>query len=129
LFKALNISIPQAWSTETSELCVILSPILNHKIPNNKSQFNVLIDDNWHVRIADFEMNLISEMDAAFLTTGRGSPRWMAPELLRLESSELPGMRRMKASDIYALGCTLLEVRICRLCRVFFSSSFLLMAI
>jgi serine/threonine protein kinase len=57
-------------------------------------------------------MNLISEMDVTFLSTGRGSPRWMAPELLSPESSEVPGMRRTKASDIYALGCTLLEVRI-----------------
>ena len=57
----------------------------------------------------------MSDTDILFSSTARGSPRWMAPELI---FSDIPymedhaGIRRTKESDIYALGCSLWQVKI-----------------
>lgn len=74
-------------------------------------QTNVFIDDEWHVRLADF--GLAGFADATFAThtsTHAGSIRWMAPELHEPELFHIDGLRRTKASDVYSFACVILEV-------------------
>jgi serine/threonine protein kinase len=78
-------------------------------------QPNIFIDDNWRVRLADYGLSVNSDMTVIFSSTGRGSPRWMAPELLSPESPERPGFQRTKATDVYAFACTSWEVGICQM--------------
>ncbi|KIM92438.1 hypothetical protein PILCRDRAFT_762509 [Piloderma croceum F 1598] len=66
---------------------------------------NIFIDDDWHVRIADF--GLAGWADSTLATSSTsifGSIRWMAPELYTSGMS-----RRTTASDVYAFGCLCLE--------------------
>jgi serine/threonine protein kinase len=67
------------------------------------------MDDNGHVRIMDFGLTIVVESDVSI---GCGSTRWMASELLSPDVQGLDGMRKSTESDVYALGCTLWEVRI-----------------
>ncbi|KAK4349667.1 hypothetical protein RND71_032422 [Anisodus tanguticus] len=48
---------------------------------------NLLVDKSWTVKVGDFGLSRFK--DATFLTTksGRGTPQWMAPEVLRNEPS------------------------------------------
>ncbi|XP_042503694.1 serine/threonine-protein kinase CTR1-like isoform X2 [Macadamia integrifolia] len=49
---------------------------------------NLLVDKNWIVKVGDFGLSKLK--NATFLTakSGRGTPQWMAPELLRNEPSD-----------------------------------------
>ena len=82
-------------------------------------QVNILIDSECRARLADFGLAAIVEdttpVDGpSSLQTG-GAVRWMAPEILdpakyghtKWSREELPS----KSTDIYALGMTILEVR------------------
>ncbi|TDL19838.1 kinase-like protein, partial [Rickenella mellea] len=73
---------------------------------------NILIDDSWHARLADFGLaNFANEtLRTVSSVMHAGSTRWMAPELLSPEREGLERFARTKASDIYALGCTTLEI-------------------
>ena len=59
---------------------------------------NVLVDSNFKAKVADFGLALQQPGSA------RGTPYWMAPELLRGESSNSP------ASDMYSIGIILYEL-------------------
>jgi len=69
----------------------------------------MLIDDNGCVRLTDFGLITISET-VDFMTTttqgDRGSLRWMAPELM------ISGGKKNCATDIYAFGMTIIEVKL-----------------
>lgn len=65
-------------------------------LPPPLSPQNVLVDSNLRAKISDFGL-------AAKCKTAKGSPPWMAPELLR-------GASNTRASDIYALGILFSEM-------------------
>jgi serine/threonine protein kinase len=47
---------------------------------------NILIDDRWRVKIADFGLSKIRQrMYVSAASGGGGTPEWMAPEVLRSE--------------------------------------------
>jgi len=74
-------------------------------------QANILIDDDCHVRLADFGLSVISDMTGEnFTSAGGGSSRWMSPELHDPELFGLARFQRTKASDIYAFACLCTEV-------------------
>ena len=81
---------------------------------------NVLIDSTYSARLADFGLTtIIDESTVGSATGGRGfkgTTRWMAPEILHPDNFEFSGeMQKQlpsKSTDIYALGMTILEVRI-----------------
>ncbi|TFK36343.1 kinase-like domain-containing protein [Crucibulum laeve] len=72
---------------------------------------NVLIDDEWHAVLADFGLTIFSDATAATHETNpRGTCRWMAPELLIPELTDLNDIRKTEATDVYAFGCVCLEL-------------------
>ena len=78
------------------------------------NQTNIFIDDQWHVRLADFGLAGFADATLATHTsTHAGSIRWMAPELHNPELFDIDGTRRTKASDVYSFACVVLEVRCC----------------
>ncbi|KAF4403910.1 hypothetical protein G4B88_014366 [Cannabis sativa] len=64
---------------------------------------NLLVDKNWTVKVGDFGLSRLKK--ATFLTTksGRGTPQWMAPEVLRNEPSN-------EKSDVFSFGVILWEL-------------------
>ncbi|EIN11550.1 kinase-like protein [Punctularia strigosozonata HHB-11173 SS5] len=70
---------------------------------------NVLIGENKQVRLSDFGLADLIDMLNGDSTTGRGSARWMAPELHFPEQFMLT-FRRTTSSDMYAFGFVCLEV-------------------
>ncbi|TFK48858.1 hypothetical protein OE88DRAFT_1737617 [Heliocybe sulcata] len=71
---------------------------------------NILIDDEGHVRLADFGLSVLAEATkgAYSESTGAGSTRWLAPELIDDPSRD--SYRRTPETDVYAFGCVCLEV-------------------
>ncbi|XP_024173050.1 probable serine/threonine-protein kinase DDB_G0267514 [Rosa chinensis] len=64
---------------------------------------NLLVDKNWTVKVGDFGLSKLK--NATFLTakSGRGTPQWMAPEVLRNEPSN-------EKSDVFSFGVILWEL-------------------
>ncbi|KAL0959682.1 hypothetical protein HGRIS_011380 [Hohenbuehelia grisea] len=73
---------------------------------------NILVDSSWHARIADFGLSVLSEatINNSETSNSAGAARWMAPELHDPEAFDLPRHQKTKASDVYAFGCTCLEL-------------------
>ncbi|KZP25713.1 kinase-like protein [Athelia psychrophila] len=68
---------------------------------------NILIDDECHVRLADFGLStFINGYMSTQSSKEHGSKRWMAPELHDPDIE----FRRTAKSDIYSLACVFLEV-------------------
>ena len=59
---------------------------------------NVLVDSRFRGKVADFGLSQKKNLG------GTGTPFWMAPELLRMETTNTP------ASDVYSMGIILYEV-------------------
>lgn len=81
------------------------------RIPTDAQyQANILISDHGEPLLCDFGLAVILEdlaqMPISSLLQDAGNPRWMAPELLIGEQQV------STASDIWALGMVLLEVRL-----------------
>ncbi|KAK7406169.1 hypothetical protein VNO78_07789 [Psophocarpus tetragonolobus] len=80
---------------------------LHHRNPpivhRDLKSSNLLVDRNWTVKVGDFGLSRLK--DATLLTTksGRGTPQWMAPEVLRNEPSN-------EKSDVYSFGVILWEL-------------------
>ncbi|KAF7308495.1 hypothetical protein HMN09_00698500 [Mycena chlorophos] len=72
---------------------------------------NILVDDNWQVRLADFGLAGFSDATVGTQTSHRGgSVRWMSPELHWPQSCGLDSFRRTFASDAYSFACVCLEL-------------------
>ncbi|CAJ2650617.1 unnamed protein product [Trifolium pratense] len=80
---------------------------LHHRNPpivhRDLKSSNLLVDKNWNVKVGDFGLSKLK--DATLLTTksGRGTPQWMAPEVLRSEPSN-------EKSDVFSYGVVLWEI-------------------
>ncbi|XP_074281549.1 uncharacterized protein LOC141606357 [Silene latifolia] len=64
---------------------------------------NLLVDKNWSVKVGDFGLSRVKH--ETYLTTkaGKGTPQWMAPEVLQNERSN-------EKSDLYSFGVILWEL-------------------
>jgi len=76
-------------------------------------QANILIADDLRPRLGDFGLAHMMEsqnVNTATSSLAKGTVRWMAPELM-VPSAQSPSISNVKtAVDIYAFGCTMLEV-------------------
>lgn len=101
----LYMVIFEAYVTQSS------FPAVN-QLNNFNPKSNIFVDEDWHVRLADF--GLADWADTTLTTNTNnhaGSIRWMAPELHNYEAS----VRRTAASDTYSFAFVCIEVRRCKL--------------
>ncbi len=74
-------------------------------------QPNILIDDERHVRLADFGLaNFADTTSASASSAPSGAIRWLAPEVLDPQRFGLELTRHTRASDVYSLASVYWEV-------------------
>ncbi|KAI3469204.1 hypothetical protein Pfo_025867 [Paulownia fortunei] len=64
---------------------------------------NLLVDKNWTVKVGDFGLSRLKHETYLTTKTGKGTPQWMAPEVLRNEPSD-------EKVDVYSYGVILWEL-------------------
>ncbi|XP_026387419.1 fibroblast growth factor receptor 2-like isoform X2 [Papaver somniferum] len=74
-------------------------PIIHRDVKSS----NLLVDNNWHLKVGDFGLSRLKH--ATFLTTenGNGTPQWMAPEVICNEPAD-------EKSDVYSFRVVLWEL-------------------
>ncbi|XP_051129287.1 serine/threonine-protein kinase EDR1-like [Andrographis paniculata] len=75
-----------------------LSPPIIH---SNLKSSNLLVDKNWTVKVGNFGRSCLK--NDSYSTTKKGTPQWMAPEVLRNEPSD-------EKADVYSFGVILWEL-------------------
>ncbi|GMF43126.1 unnamed protein product [Phytophthora fragariaefolia] len=71
---------------------------------------NILLDQQGHVRLADFGLSKPGIDDWTLALTFCGSKDYIAPEVLALSASSSSGRGYGKSVDFWALGCMLFEM-------------------
>ncbi|KAK3002567.1 hypothetical protein RJ639_022062 [Escallonia herrerae] len=74
-------------------------PIIHRDLKSS----NLLVDRNWTVKVGDFGLSRLKQETYLTTMTGKGTPQWMAPEVLRNEPSD-------EKSDVYSFGVILWEL-------------------
>ncbi|XVF28203.1 hypothetical protein REPUB_Repub15cG0008800 [Reevesia pubescens] len=74
-------------------------PIIHRDLKSS----NLLVDKNWTVKVGDFGLSRLKHETYLTTKTGKGTPQWMAPEVLRNEPSD-------EKSDVYSFGIVLWEL-------------------
>ncbi|OWM63963.1 probable serine/threonine-protein kinase SIS8 [Punica granatum] len=74
-------------------------PILHRDLKSS----NLLVDRNWNVKAGDFGLSRLKNASLLATKSGRGTPQWMAPEVLRNEPSN-------EKSDVFSFGVVLWEL-------------------
>ncbi|XP_024545123.1 dual specificity protein kinase shkD-like [Selaginella moellendorffii] len=64
---------------------------------------NLLVDKDWTVKVGDFGLSRLKHATLLTTKSGRGTPQWMAPEVLRNEPSD-------ERADVYSFGVIVWEL-------------------
>ena len=82
----------------------------SHSNPALVLKANILIDQDFCARLADFGfLTVVSDPASSSCIVG-GTIQWMSPELFALDQTGLKNCRPTKQSDCYALGMVIYEV-------------------
>ncbi|KAM9974761.1 hypothetical protein ACTFIW_008227 [Dictyostelium discoideum] len=73
------------------------TPVILHR---DLKSHNLLVDENWKVKVADFGLSTIEQQGATM--TACGTPCWTSPEVLRSQ-------RYTEKADVYSFGIILWE--------------------
>ncbi|THV05537.1 kinase-like protein [Dendrothele bispora CBS 962.96] len=72
---------------------------------------NILVDEEWHARLADFGLAVFSDVTITTHNSHHGgSIRWMAPELHHPQAFGLKHFRRTFQTDVYSFACLCIEL-------------------
>ncbi|XP_047334389.1 probable serine/threonine-protein kinase DDB_G0282963 [Impatiens glandulifera] len=74
-------------------------PIIHRDLKSS----NLLVDRNWTVKVGDFGLSRLKNEAYLLSKTGKGTPQWMAPEVLRNEPAD-------EKSDVFSYGVILWEL-------------------
>ncbi|KAK8940589.1 Serine/threonine-protein kinase CTR1 [Platanthera zijinensis] len=74
-------------------------PIIHRDLKSS----NLLVDKSWTVKVGDFGLSCLKISTVLTAKTGRGTPQWMAPEVLRGECTS-------EKSDVFSFGVILWEL-------------------
>lgn len=74
-------------------------PIIHRDLKSS----NLLVDKNWTVKVGDFGLSRVKHHTYLKTKSGRGTPQWMAPEILCNEQAD-------EKSDVYSYGVVLWEI-------------------
>ncbi|CAM8921386.1 unnamed protein product [Rhodiola kirilowii] len=74
-------------------------PIIHRDLKSS----NLLVDRNWTVKVGDFGLSRLKLETYLKTKSGKGTPQWMAPEVIRNEPSN-------EKSDVYSYGVILWEL-------------------
>eukprot|EP01089_Gocevia_fonbrunei_P016598 TRINITY_DN5188_c0_g1_i1.p1 TRINITY_DN5188_c0_g1~~TRINITY_DN5188_c0_g1_i1.p1 ORF type:complete len:681 (-),score=90.84 TRINITY_DN5188_c0_g1_i1:37-2079(-) len=75
-------------------------PVVLHR---DLKSHNLLVDENWKVKVCDFGLSRIVEQSLSATMTSCGTPCWTAPEILR-------NQRYTEKADVYSFGIVLWEI-------------------
>ncbi|KAI7725552.1 hypothetical protein M8C21_019916, partial [Ambrosia artemisiifolia] len=64
---------------------------------------NLLVDKNWTVKVGNFGLSRIKHQTYLKTKSGKGTPQWMAPEVIRSEQA-------YEKSDVYSYGVVFWEI-------------------
>ncbi|KAJ9706613.1 hypothetical protein PVL29_001866 [Vitis rotundifolia] len=80
---------------------------LHHRNPpivhRDLKSSNLLVDKNWNVKVGDFGLSKLKHTTFLTAKSGRGTPQWMAPEVLRNDPSN-------EKSDVFSFGVIMWEL-------------------
>ncbi|KAK7690897.1 hypothetical protein QCA50_005999 [Cerrena zonata] len=71
---------------------------------------NVLLDENYNIKLADFGLSLVVDDVVTQATTIERTHNWIAPELLIPEEFGGTSSKPTLAGDVYAFGCVAIEL-------------------
>ncbi|KAK7689557.1 hypothetical protein QCA50_007349 [Cerrena zonata] len=71
---------------------------------------NILLDENYNIKLADFGLSLVADDIVTQATTIERTPNWIAPELVNPEKFGRKSSKPTLAGDVYAFGCVTIEL-------------------
>ncbi|KAK7690905.1 hypothetical protein QCA50_006007 [Cerrena zonata] len=71
---------------------------------------NVLLDENYNIKLSDFGLSLVADDIVTQATTIERTPNWIAPELLNPEKFGGNSSKPTLSGDVYAFGCVTIEL-------------------
>jgi serine/threonine protein kinase len=75
----------------------------NHIVHGDIKAANILVNNDGVVKLSDFGHSRVVQQGNSIADSIRGTPMWMAPEVIT-------DSRHGKPSDIWSLGCTIIEM-------------------
>jgi len=99
--QVLSWALIKKMCIDAAKGCVYLhdcTPVIVHR---DLKSHNLLVDENWKVKVCDFGLSTIVEQ-ASRTMTACGTPCWTAPEVLR-------NQRYTEKADVYSFGVVLWE--------------------